>query len=764
MSDASYGFTLLRTEGRARRGRFVTPHGTIETPVFMNVGTSAAIRGGVSTADLREIGCQVELSNTYHLHIRPGDDLIRRLGGIHKFFNWDRPVLTDSGGFQVFSLAKLRKITEEGVSFNSHIDGKRIFMGPEESMRIQSNLASTIAMAFDECVENPAEYGYAKKSCERTYRWLLRSRAELDRLNGLPDTINREQMLFGINQGCTYPDLRVDHMKRISEVPCDGYAIGGLAVGETAGEMYEIIEAVEPFAPKDKPRYLMGVGTPVNILEAVYRGVDFFDCVMPSRNARHGNLFTWEGKLTILNEAFREDPRPISESCGCPACRDYSRAYIRHLLKVNEMLGMRLCVLHNLYFYNELMRKIRDALDEGRFEEFYKKYVVLLGQRCGGESAAADKKKRGKKRQMCDDTLKRELEDVVSRFPEIEGMRFFEPYGSGHINKTFLVVSETGKKYIVQRVNTSVFKNTAGLMSNISEVTKHIREKAISAGQDPDRATMAILPTDDGRSFVENESGVWRAMRFIKSESHDRAERPELAGALGRAVGRFQKWVADLDPSKLVETIPDFHDTGKRYEAFEKAVSEDIAGRAKDVKPEIAFVRARKDETTKLTSLIKTGELPLRITHNDTKLNNVLFDTETGEPLCMIDLDTVMPGLVHYDFGDAVRFCAATADEDERDLTKMHFSMENYRAFAEGFLEECGGDLTEKEISLLPFSCRLLTLECGMRFLTDYLNGDTYFSVSREGQNLDRCRTQFRLVKEMEERFDEMQTAVNRNG
>ncbi|MBP5255595.1 MAG: tRNA guanosine(34) transglycosylase Tgt, partial [Clostridia bacterium] len=285
MSDASYGFTLLRTEGRARRGRFVTPHGTIETPVFMNVGTSAAIRGGVSTADLRQIGCQVELSNTYHLHIRPGDDLIRRLGGIHKFFNWDRPVLTDSGGFQVFSLAKLRKITEEGVSFNSHIDGKRIFMGPEESMRIQSNLASTIAMAFDECVENPAEYGYAKKSCERTYRWLLRSRAELDRLNGLPDTINREQMLFGINQGCTYPDLRVDHMKRISEVPCDGYAIGGLAVGETAGEMYEIIEAVEPFAPKDKPRYLMGVGTPVNILEAVYRGVDFFDCVMPSRNA-----------------------------------------------------------------------------------------------------------------------------------------------------------------------------------------------------------------------------------------------------------------------------------------------------------------------------------------------------------------------------------------------------------------------------------------------------------------------------------------------
>ena len=374
-------FTLLKTEGRARRGTFETVHGVIQTPVFMNVGTCAAIRGGVSTMDLREIGCQVELSNTYHLHIRPGDRLIYEMGGIHKFFNWDRPVLTDSGGFQVFSLAKLRKITEDGVQFNSHIDGARIFMGPEESMRIQSNLASTIAMAFDECVENPAEYKYAKNSCARTYRWLIRCKNELARLNSLPETINKDQLLFGINQGCTYEDLRIDHMKQIAELELDGYAIGGLAVGETAEEMYSIIEAVEPFAPKDKPRYLMGVGTPQNIVEAVYRGVDFFDCVMPSRNARHGNLFTWEGKLTILNEKYKLDSRPISGSCNCPACRNYSRAYIRHLLKVDEMLGMRLCVLHNLYFYNDLMAKIREALDGGEYESFYRRNVNRLAER-----------------------------------------------------------------------------------------------------------------------------------------------------------------------------------------------------------------------------------------------------------------------------------------------------------------------------------------------------------------------------------------------
>ena len=376
-------FTLIRTEGAARRGTFETVHGRIETPVFINVGTCAAIRGGVSTDDLRELGCQVELSNTYHLHIRPGDGLIRQMGGIRKFFNWDRPVLTDSGGFQVFSLAKLRHIKEEGVTFHSHIDGKVIFMGPEESMRIQSNLASTIAMAFDECVANPAEYRYAKEACQRTYRWLERCRKELTRLNALPDTINRDQLLFGINQGCTYHDLRIDHMKRIAELDCDGYAIGGLAVGETAPEMYECIEAVEPYMPKDKPRYLMGVGTPQNILEGVRRGVDFFDCVMPSRNARHGNLFTWEGKLTILNEKYKADPRPLSGSCGCPACRRYSRAYIRHLLKVDEMLGMRLCVLHNLYFYNELTAKIREALDEGRYESFYREHIDRLGARVG---------------------------------------------------------------------------------------------------------------------------------------------------------------------------------------------------------------------------------------------------------------------------------------------------------------------------------------------------------------------------------------------
>ncbi|MBQ8400235.1 MAG: tRNA guanosine(34) transglycosylase Tgt [Clostridia bacterium] len=376
-------FKLLKKEGRARRGVMETVHGTIQTPVFMNVGTCAAIRGGISTMDLKDIRCQVELSNTYHLHIRPGDKLIHDLGGIHKFFNWDRPVLTDSGGFQVFSLAKLRRIKEEGVYFQSHIDGKKIFMGPEESMRIQSNLASTIAMAFDECIENPAEYKYVKASCARTTRWLVRCKEEMARLNSLPDTINKNQLLFGINQGSTYKDLRIAHMKEITELDLDGYAIGGLAVGESAEEMYETIDAVEPYMPVDKPRYLMGVGTPVNILEAVYRGVDFFDCVMPSRNARHGNVFTWKGKITLLNEQYFDDPQPIDPDCGCPACRHYSRAYIRHLFKAKEMLGMRLAVLHNLYFYNELMEKIREALDEGRYEEFYLKYREILNRKAG---------------------------------------------------------------------------------------------------------------------------------------------------------------------------------------------------------------------------------------------------------------------------------------------------------------------------------------------------------------------------------------------
>jgi len=374
-------FKIIKTEGRARRGVFETPHGDIQTPVFMNVGTSAAIKGGVSTMDLREIKCQVELSNTYHLHIRPGDKLIKELGGLHKFFNWDGPILTDSGGFQVFSLAKLRKITEEGVAFQSHMDGKKIFMGPEESMQIQSNLGSDIAMAFDECVENPAEYSYSKNSCERTTRWLVRCKKELERLNSLPDTVNPKQMLFGINQGCTYADLRIEHMKQIAELDLPGYAIGGLAVGEPAPVMYEMIDAVEPFMPKDKPRYLMGVGTPVNILEAVHRGVDFFDCVMPSRNARHANLFTWKGKLNLNNEKFYNDPRPIDEDCDCPVCRNYSRAYIRHLFKAREMLGMRLCVLHNLYFYNELMEHIRAELEQGTFETFYNEYREVLEYR-----------------------------------------------------------------------------------------------------------------------------------------------------------------------------------------------------------------------------------------------------------------------------------------------------------------------------------------------------------------------------------------------
>ncbi len=363
-------FTLLNQEGRARRGTFKTVHGEIQTPVFMNVGTSAAIKGAVSSLDLKEIGCQVELSNTYHLHVRPGDELIRDMGGLHKFMNWDRPILTDSGGFQVFSLASLRKITEEGVNFQSHIDGKRIFMGPEESMQIQSNLASTIAMAFDECIENPSPYEYVKNSCARTYRWLERCKKEMERLNSLPETINKNQMLFGINQGGTYEDLRIEHMKQIAHLDLDGYAIGGLAVGESAEEMYRIIDAVEPHMPKDKPRYLMGVGTPQNILEAVERGVDFFDCVITSRNARHANLFTDIGVLNLNNKKFEKDERPLQEGCQCPACKNYTRSYIRHLIKAKEMLGMRLCVLHNLYFYNNLMAEIRSAIEENRFKEY----------------------------------------------------------------------------------------------------------------------------------------------------------------------------------------------------------------------------------------------------------------------------------------------------------------------------------------------------------------------------------------------------------
>ncbi len=373
--------TVLKKENRARRGRFVTPHGTVETPVFMNVATCGAIKGGLDAWDLREVGCQVMLSNTYHLHIRPGDSLIRDMGGLHAFTGWKGPILTDSGGFQVFSLAQLRRIREEGVHFASHVDGRRIFMGPEESMQIQSNLGSTIAMAFDECVENPARYSYAKEACDRTYRWLVRCMDEMGRLNSLPGTINPKQMLFGINQGCTFLDLRVEHMQRIAQLPLDGFAIGGLAVGETAEEMYQIIDAVEPWMPVDKPRYLMGVGTPQNILEAVHLGVDFFDCVMPSRNARHGNVFTWHGKMNLMNEKYARDPRPIDAGCGCPACRHHHRSYIRHLIKAKEAVGMMLAVTHNLYFYNELMQKIRDALDGGYFESFYQKYRILLAER-----------------------------------------------------------------------------------------------------------------------------------------------------------------------------------------------------------------------------------------------------------------------------------------------------------------------------------------------------------------------------------------------
>ena len=375
-------FEVIQKEGRARRGRFSCTHGgVVQTPVFMNVGTQAAIKGGVSALDLKEVGCQIELSNTYHLHLRPGDHIVRQMGGLHKFMHWDGPILTDSGGFQVFSLASLRKIKEEGVTFASHIDGHKIFMGPEESMRIQSNLGSDIAMAFDECVENPATYEYAKASCERTARWLERCKAEHDRLNALPDTVNPAQMLFGINQGATFADLRVWHMQEIAKLDCDGYAIGGLAVGEPAEVMYQIIDAVEPYMPADKPRYLMGVGTPSNIIEAVSRGVDFFDCVMPSRNGRHGKLFTWEGTVNILNEKYATDDRPISESCGCPVCRNHSRAYLRHLFKADEVLALRLAVLHNLWFYNELMAKIRTAIEEGTFQAFRTQYSGQLERR-----------------------------------------------------------------------------------------------------------------------------------------------------------------------------------------------------------------------------------------------------------------------------------------------------------------------------------------------------------------------------------------------
>lgn len=373
-------YELLKREGRAKRAVFHTVHGDIQTPVFMNVGTVAAIKGAVSTEDLKEIGCQVQLSNTYHLHVRTGDRLIRELGGLHRFMVWDGPILTDSGGFQVFSLAGLRRIKEEGVYFNSHIDGAKIFMGPEESMQIQSNLGSTIAMAFDECPNALADRAYVEASVNRTARWLVRCKAELERLNGLEDTVNRQQLLFGINQGAIYPDIRIDHAKRIAELELDGYAVGGLAVGETHEEMYHILDETVPHLPVDKPTYLMGVGTPANILEGVERGVDFFDCVYPSRNGRHGHVYTNEGKLNLFNQKFERDMRPIEEGCGCPACRTYSRAYIRHLLKAKEMLGMRLCVLHNLYFYNTMMAEIRDALDDGRFPSYKKEKLERMGQ------------------------------------------------------------------------------------------------------------------------------------------------------------------------------------------------------------------------------------------------------------------------------------------------------------------------------------------------------------------------------------------------
>lgn len=374
-------YTLLKQEGKARRGTFETVHGTIQTPCFMNVGTSAAIKGGVSSLDLEQIGCQVELCNTYHLHVRPGDQVIREMGGLHQFMNWRRPILTDSGGFQVFSLASLRKIREEGVTFHSHVDGAKIFMGPEESMRIQSNLGSTIAMAFDECVENPATHRYSENSCARTTRWLVRCKEEMARLNALPDTLNKKQMLFGINQGCTFDDLRIAHMIEIAKLDLDGYAVGGLAVGEPTEEMYRILDVVEPYMPANKPRYLMGVGTPSNIIEGVARGVDLFDCVMPSRNARHATVFTWKGIMHIVNNKYKTDPLPLDEECGCPACRNFSRAYIRHLFKAGEQLAGRLAVLHNLYFYNTLTQKIRDALEQGTFQQFRERYSEILARR-----------------------------------------------------------------------------------------------------------------------------------------------------------------------------------------------------------------------------------------------------------------------------------------------------------------------------------------------------------------------------------------------
>ena len=375
-------FKVIKYEGKARRGRFKCAHGgEVQTPVFMNVGTQAAIKGGVSALDLKDLGCQIELSNTYHLHLRPGDDVVRQMGGLHKFMHWDGPILTDSGGFQVFSLAGLRKIKEEGVTFASHLDGRRIFMGPEESMRIQSNLGSDIAMAFDECVENPARYEYAKASCERTLRWLERCKIEHDKLNTLSDAVNPQQMLFGINQGATFEDLRIWHMKEIAKLDCDGYAIGGLAVGEPTQTMYDIIDAVEPYMPQDKPRYLMGVGTPSNIIEGVARGVDFFDCVMPARNARHGKLFTWSGSINLKNEKYKLDEQPIDEQCDCPTCRNFSRAYLRHLFKAEEILALRLAVMHNLYFYNKLTQRIRDALDAGEFAAFRAEYSTKLSER-----------------------------------------------------------------------------------------------------------------------------------------------------------------------------------------------------------------------------------------------------------------------------------------------------------------------------------------------------------------------------------------------
>ena len=375
-------FKVIKQEGRARRGQFSCAHGgVVQTPVFMNVGTQGAIKGAVSAHDLKDLKCQIELSNTYHLHLRPGDDVVKALGGLHKMMDWNGPILTDSGGFQVFSLAGLRKITEEGVAFASHIDGRRIFMGPEESMQIQSHLGSDIAMAFDECVENPAPYGYVKQSCERTVRWLRRCKEEHDRLNALPDCVNPRQMLFGINQGGTYEDLRAWSMQESAKVDCDGYGIGGLAVGEETGVMYRILDVTLPHAPEDKPRYLMGVGTPSNIVEAVWRGIDFFDCVMPARNARHGKLFTWSGSLNIKNEKYKLDERPIEPGCGCPVCQSFSRAYLRHLFKAEEMLAMRLAVMHNLWFYNTLMERIRDALDAGEYNAFRAEYSVRLGER-----------------------------------------------------------------------------------------------------------------------------------------------------------------------------------------------------------------------------------------------------------------------------------------------------------------------------------------------------------------------------------------------